>query len=82
MMTLHIHRDGDRLIGQVTGQPPFRLHPESETHFYLRAVAAEVDFRATPLSGVEQDHIYRTRSGSIFDSQSDPSDAILLPIQQ
>jgi len=26
--------------------------------------------------------IYRTRSGSIFDSQSDPSDAILLPIQQ
>ncbi len=41
-----------------------------------------VEFRTTPLAGVENDHIYRTRLNSIFDSPQDPSDAILLPIRQ
>ena len=41
-----------------------------------------VDFKTTPLAGVDQDHIYRTRNNSILDSPQDPSDSILLPIQQ
>ncbi len=41
-----------------------------------------VEFRTTPLAGVEQDHIYRTRLNSILDSPQDPTDSILLPIQQ
>jgi prepilin-type processing-associated H-X9-DG protein len=41
-----------------------------------------VEFRTTPLAGVEDDHIYRTRLNSIFDSPQDATDSILLPIQQ
>jgi prepilin-type processing-associated H-X9-DG protein len=41
-----------------------------------------VEFRTTPLAGIESDHIYRTRLNSIFDSPQDPADSILLPIQQ
>jgi hypothetical protein len=41
---IEIKRDGDHLIGQATGQPAFRLFATSDTHFFLRAVPAEIDF--------------------------------------
>ena len=41
-----------------------------------------VEFKTTPLAGIDQDNIYRTRNNNIFDSPQDPSDAILLPIKQ
>lgn len=36
--------EGDRLTGQGTGQPAFALYAESEKKFYLKAVAADVEF--------------------------------------
>jgi prepilin-type processing-associated H-X9-DG protein len=73
-------------IGPAPGGPFVRAPINSPNHDFegqnILFADGSVDFRATPLSGVDQDHIYRTRSGSIFDSQNDPSDAILLPIQQ
>jgi prepilin-type processing-associated H-X9-DG protein len=41
-----------------------------------------VEFKTTPLAGVENDHIYRTRNNATLDSPQDPSDSILLPIRQ
>jgi hypothetical protein len=35
-----------RLFAQPTGQPRFRLWPESPSSFYLRAVPAKVQFAA------------------------------------
>ena len=36
--------DGDRLMGQLTGQGSNQLFPESETAFFLKAVDAQIDF--------------------------------------
>jgi prepilin-type processing-associated H-X9-DG protein len=44
-------------------------------------VDGSVEFKLTPLAGVDQDNIYRTRSNGTLDSPQDPSDAILLPIE-
>ncbi len=44
-------------------------------------VDGSVEFRTTPLAGIENDHIYRTRLNTILDSAQDPTDSILLPIQ-
>jgi len=41
-----------------------------------------VEFKTTPLAGVDNDHIYRTRNNNVLDSPQDPSDSILLPIHQ
>jgi len=42
MMT--ISRDGDRLFGQLTGQPKLQLFPEGERKFFLKAVDAQLTF--------------------------------------
>jgi hypothetical protein len=39
-----ITRDGDRILGQLTGQPAFQLHAESSTKFSLNVVDAQVEF--------------------------------------
>ena len=39
-----VTREEDRLYAQLTGQPRFRIYPESQKTFYWRAVAAKVDF--------------------------------------
>ena len=39
-----IRRDGDRLFGQVTGQPEFQFYPESETEFFCKVVDSQVTF--------------------------------------
>jgi CubicO group peptidase (beta-lactamase class C family) len=39
-----ITREGDRMFGQVTGQPKFQLFPESERKFFLKVVDAQLTF--------------------------------------
>jgi pimeloyl-ACP methyl ester carboxylesterase len=43
-VSMVITRDGDRIFGQLTGQPAFQLHAESATTFSLRIVDAQVEF--------------------------------------
>jgi mono/diheme cytochrome c family protein len=42
--TLTVTRDGDRLMGQLTGQPVIEIFPESDTHFFLKVIDGELDF--------------------------------------
>lgn len=44
--TLAVTRDGDQLFARMTGQPAYRLYPESETKFYYRVVDAQITFVA------------------------------------
>ncbi len=39
-----VTREGTQLKAQATGQPIFDLFPQSETRFYLKVVAAQVEF--------------------------------------
>jgi D-alanyl-D-alanine carboxypeptidase len=41
---LTVRREGDRLISQATGQPPFELHPSSSTRYFVREFPAEIEF--------------------------------------
>ncbi|HSQ20402.1 MAG TPA: DUF3471 domain-containing protein, partial [Blastocatellia bacterium] len=41
---LAISKEGDRLMAQATGQPPFELFPSSETKFFLKAIDAQITF--------------------------------------
>ncbi len=41
---LEITLEGSKLYAQLTGQPRFRLHPESANRFFLRAVDAQISF--------------------------------------
>lgn len=42
--TIAVTRDGDRLMGQATGQPKFEMFAESQTKFFLKVVDAQVTF--------------------------------------
>jgi bla regulator protein BlaR1 len=39
-----VSKDGQRLITQVTGQPPFEIFPSSETEFFYKVVKAKIRF--------------------------------------
>ncbi len=41
---IEIRRSGDHLVAQATGQSEVRIYATSPTHFFLRVVAAEIDF--------------------------------------
>jgi hypothetical protein len=41
---LTISREGERLIGQATGQGKTELRAESETQFYVKEAGAEITF--------------------------------------
>jgi serine-type D-Ala-D-Ala carboxypeptidase/endopeptidase len=41
---LTVTRNGDKLLAQATGQPRFRIYPESDMKFYYRVVDAQVTF--------------------------------------
>jgi CubicO group peptidase (beta-lactamase class C family) len=43
-VTLSVTREGDKLFAQLTGQPPFRIYPESETKFFWKVVDARATF--------------------------------------
>ena len=47
---LTVTRDEEKLMVQATGQPRFRVYPESETKFYYRVVDAQLTF-ATDTNG-------------------------------
>ncbi len=42
--TITITREGDKLMGQATGQPKFELFAESETRFFLKVVDVQLTF--------------------------------------
>lgn len=42
--TLTVTREGDRLMGQATGQPVVQLFPESETKYFLKVMDIELIF--------------------------------------
>ena len=43
-VSVTITRDGDKIFGQMTGQPAFQLSPESATTFSLKLVNALIEF--------------------------------------
>jgi pimeloyl-ACP methyl ester carboxylesterase len=47
-MSMTITRDGDRIFGQLTGQPAFQLYAESATKFSLKIVDAQIEFEVDP----------------------------------
>lgn len=42
--TIKVYKEGEKLMTQATGQPPFELFPEGENKFFLRVVNAKVTF--------------------------------------
>jgi hypothetical protein len=51
-MIITITRDGDRLFGQLTGQPAFALYADSATTFSLKVVDAQIEFETDAAGGV------------------------------
>jgi D-alanyl-D-alanine-carboxypeptidase/D-alanyl-D-alanine-endopeptidase len=47
-----VHREGDRLFAQLTGQSALEVFPESETDFFLKAVDAQISFVKSDQGGV------------------------------
>lgn len=45
---VELWRDGDTLRGQATDEPSFRLWPSDTDLFYLRVLAAQIDFQRNP----------------------------------
>jgi hypothetical protein len=43
-VSMMITRDGERMFGQLTGQPAFQLYADSSTKFSLKIVDAQVEF--------------------------------------
>ena len=48
--TVDVRRDGDHLVAQATGQPPFQIFAETATHFYVRTIPLELDFHDDALT--------------------------------
>jgi CubicO group peptidase (beta-lactamase class C family) len=42
--TISISKEGDKLMGQATGQPKAELHPESPTTFAVKEANAQIEF--------------------------------------
>jgi len=51
-VSMMITRDGDRIFGQLTGQPAFQLYAESATTFSLKIVDARVEFEVDAAGNV------------------------------
>ena len=47
-----ITRDGERIFGQMTGQPAFQLYAESATKFSLKLVNAPIEFEVDSAGNV------------------------------
>ena len=48
---ISISRDGTRLLAQATGQPQLELFAQTQTRFFLREVAAQIEFHCGRSSG-------------------------------
>lgn len=44
-LSMSVTREGNKVFGQVTGQPRFEMFAEREGHFFLRAVDAQIVFQ-------------------------------------
>jgi CubicO group peptidase (beta-lactamase class C family) len=44
---LTVSRQGDRFLGQVTGQPAFQMYPESRESFFVKVVDVQIRFEET-----------------------------------
>ncbi len=53
---VRVFKEGEKLMTQATGQPPFELFPEAENRFFLRVENAKVTFN-------RDDKRFRHRSG-------------------
>ena len=51
-VSMMITRDGDRIFGQLTGQPAFQLYADSATKFSLKIVDAQVEFEVDSAGNV------------------------------
>jgi CubicO group peptidase (beta-lactamase class C family) len=52
--TFSITCDDNRLYAQLTGQPSFRIYPESETEFFYKVVDARITFHTDSAGSVTQ----------------------------
>ena len=52
--TLSITCEDDRLFAQLTGQPRFRIYPESDTKFFYKVVNAQITFECAANGDVER----------------------------
>jgi hypothetical protein len=60
-VVLAIRRDGARLVGQVTGQPPANLEARAESVFVASSVNAELVFVRDPAGGIR--HVVLRQGG-------------------
>ena len=51
-VSMMITRDGDKIFGQLTGQPAFLLYAESATKFSLKVVNAQIEFEVDAAGNV------------------------------
>ena len=51
-VSMMITRDGERIFGQLTGQPAFQLYADSSTTFSLKVVDAQVEFEVDSAGNV------------------------------
>jgi pimeloyl-ACP methyl ester carboxylesterase len=51
-VSMMITRDGERIFGQLTGQPAFQLYADSSTKFSLKIVDAQVEFEVDSAGNV------------------------------
>ena len=51
-VSMMITRDGERIFGQLTGQPAFQLYADSSTKFSLKVVDAQIEFEVDPAGTV------------------------------
>jgi CubicO group peptidase (beta-lactamase class C family) len=71
-LLVEVRREGDRLVGQVAGQPPAELIPRSETEFFVPAASATITFErergeVTSLVSVQGDVVQTARRIPPFD---------------
>jgi CubicO group peptidase (beta-lactamase class C family) len=50
-VVISVTRDGDKLLAALTGQPPARIYPESETRFFWKVVEARATFEFDSKAG-------------------------------
>ena len=63
---LRVWRDGDRLMGQVTGQPAVTLTAIAETRFAVDGIAAQLAFGRDDVGGVTEVVIYQNATQTVW----------------
>jgi CubicO group peptidase (beta-lactamase class C family) len=74
-LQVDVRREGDRLVGQVAGQPPAELIPRSDAEFFVPAASATITFEreggeVTSLVSVQGNAVQTARRIPPFDPAS------------